>query len=195
MRRVQFVSADGEVHELTKGVDPDFDGAVVAMGALGIVTELTLSVQPSFQVATTVYVDMPLAVLKDNFDAVLSSSYSVSRFTDYKGHVGDEKSADNFLFHIWCKRKVVADDPGDSLDSLFGAAASTVKQHPVPGQDPVNATEQFGDPGPWFDRLPHFKWGFNPSAGAEIQTEYFVPKAHAPEALVALGVLFAGEGK
>ena len=43
-----------------------------------------------------------------------------------------------------------------------------------------------GVPGPWYERLPHFRMGFTPSAGKELQSEYFVPHQHAVEAILAI---------
>ena len=41
-------------------------------------------------------------------------------------------------------------------------------------------------PGPWFERLPHFRPEFTPSAGDELQSEYLLPVADAVPALHAL---------
>jgi xylitol oxidase len=49
-----------------------------------------------------------------------------------------------------------------------------------------NATEQGGVPGPWHARLPHFRAEFTPSAGAELQSEYLLPRSHAVAALQAV---------
>jgi xylitol oxidase len=49
----------------------------------------------------------------------------------------------------------------------------------------VHCTEQLGVPGPWYDRLPHFRLGFTPSSGAELQSEYFLPRPHAAAAFEA----------
>lgn len=43
-----------------------------------------------------------------------------------------------------------------------------------------------GVPGPWYERLPHFKMGFTPSAGKELQAEYFVPRSNAVDAILAV---------
>ena len=43
-------------------------------------------------------------------------------------------------------------------------------------------TAQGGVPGPWLDRLPHFRMEFTPSSGEELQSEYFIPRARGPEA-------------
>lgn len=69
---------------------------------------------------------------------------------------------------------------------LFGARATTLDRHPIIGIDPVNATRQLGAPGPWSDRLPHFRMGFTPSSGDELQSEYLVPRRHAPAAIEAI---------
>ncbi|BFO16646.1 hypothetical protein SHKM778_30340 [Streptomyces sp. KM77-8] len=58
--------------------------------------------------------------------------------------------------------------------------------HPVPGMPAVNCTEQFGVPGPWHERLPHFRAEFTPSSGAELQSEYLLPRESAVAALHAL---------
>jgi alditol oxidase len=52
--------------------------------------------------------------------------------------------------------------------------------------DPTPCTPQLGRPGPWSDRLPHFRMGFTPSAGEELQSEYLLPRRHAAEALAAV---------
>jgi len=41
-------------------------------------------------------------------------------------------------------------------------------------------------PGPWYERLPHFRMGFVPSAGKELQSEYFVPRGNAVDAIFAV---------
>ena len=69
---------------------------------------------------------------------------------------------------------------------LFGARPATTDLHVIPGLDPVNCTQQLGVPGPWSDRLPHFRMGFTPSSGEELQSEYLVPRAHAVAAIEAV---------
>jgi alditol oxidase len=72
---------------------------------------------------------------------------------------------------------------------LSGATPATQERHPILGVDPVNCTAQLGRPGPWWDRLPHFRMGFTPSAGEEIQSEYLVPRRHAVAAIAAVRAL------
>ncbi|CAM5431879.1 FAD-binding protein OS=Streptomyces alboniger OX=132473 GN=CP975_27005 PE=4 SV=1 [Streptomyces alboniger] len=40
--------------------------------------------------------------------------------------------------------------------------------------------------GPWHERLPHFRAEFTPSSGAELQSEYLLPRRYAVDALDAL---------
>jgi xylitol oxidase len=66
--------------------------------------------------------------------------------------------------------------------------------HPIPGMPTENCTAQLGVPGPWHERLPHFRPEFTPSAGAELQSEFFLPRTRVAEALAAvhkLGPLIA----
>jgi alditol oxidase len=41
-------------------------------------------------------------------------------------------------------------------------------------------------PGPWHERLPHFRLEFTPSSGDELQSEYLLPRGAAVEGLLAL---------
>lgn len=52
-----------------------------------------------------------------------------------------------------------------------------------------NCTEQMGSVGPWYARLPHFKMEFTPSSGEELQSEFFVPREHAYQAIRAVETL------
>ncbi|MBB5843460.1 xylitol oxidase [Conyzicola lurida] len=173
---LQLVTADGTLLELHRG-DPDFDGAVVSLGALGIVTRVTLDLQPTFEVRQDLYDGLPFDDLLADFDAVTSSAYSVSLFTNW---LGDE------IGTTWLKSRADAAAPPARL---FGAVQQPVGRHMLPDQPATNVTQQGGVAGPWSDRLAHFKLGFTPSNGDEIQTEYLVPRRHAVEAISALRAL------
>jgi alditol oxidase len=174
---LEIMTSDGTLHRHARG-DPEFDGIVVGLGAVGAVTRVTLDVEPAYDVRQWVFEDMSWASLIENFDAVTDGGYSVSVFSRWGARVEQ----------VWVKRRVSADDeaPGDSL---FGARAATVKRHPLLGVDPVHATEQLGAPGLWSDRLPHFRMGFTPSSGEELQSEYLMPRHHAPAAVEAMSTL------
>ncbi|CAM3804264.1 FAD-binding protein [Cohnella lubricantis] len=180
---IELVKANGEVVVLTRGTDIEFEGAVVGLGALGVVTKLKLNVVPSYPICQTVYDQLPLSALDGNFEEIFSAAYSVSLFTDWTSSVFNQ---------AWVKRKVSgdgADGPAPLSSDFFGASQASMKRHPVPGQSAVNCSEQSGVPGPWYERLPHFRMDFTPSAGHELQSEYFVPRRHALEALRALDTM------
>jgi xylitol oxidase len=158
-----------------------FLGAVVGLGALGVVTKVTLELEPTFDVKQVVYLDMPMQELARDFDTIMSSGYSVSLFTNWKNKNINE---------VWVKARVAAGSPTTAPAPEFhGARAATRNMHPVAEQSAEPCTEQMGVPGPWCDRLPHFKMGFTPSTGAELQAEYFVPIEHAYDAMMAIETL------
>jgi xylitol oxidase len=171
---LELIGADGELLRIARG-EPEFDGFVVGLGALGAVLRVTLDVEPAYDIAQRVYEHLPWETLLEHFDEITASGYSVSAFTLW----GED------IEQVWVKARV--DQRGTHLpETLFGAVAATAERHPIPGVDPVNCTQQLVVPGPWAERLPHFRMGFTPSAGAEIQSEYLVPRAHAIAAIEAL---------
>ena len=173
---LELVTADGELVTLSRERDADFPGVVMGLGALGIVTRLTLDLVPAFEVRQDVYENLSLAQLEANFDAVVSSGYSVSLFTDWR---------DATFNQVWVKRSVT-DSAGAIESELFGATRATRQLHPIEGMPVENCTQQLGVPGPWHERLPHFRMEFTPSSGEELQSEYFVPSQHAFAALSAI---------
>ena len=176
VRALELVTADGEIRVLSREADGDrFDGAVVSLGALGVVTHLTLDTVPAYEVRQRVFTGLELADAAAHFDAVTGAAYSVSLFTDWR--------APRFG-QVWLKQVAEAGDPG-----IPWARPAARPMHPVPGMDPANCTAQDGEPGPWSERLPHFRSGFVPSSGEELQSEYLVPRAHALAALDALAEL------
>jgi xylitol oxidase len=175
---LELVNANGERLTLSRSKEPDdFAGAVVALGAFGIVTSLTLDLEPTYQVEQVVYQDLPFRELEHNLDAIFGSGYSVSLFTDWQnGHATQ----------VWIKRRVDPQKPYAWPQEFYGARRATQKLHPITGHPAESCTEQLGIPGPWYERLPHFRMNFTPSSGAELQTEYFVPREHAYEAIRAV---------
>jgi xylitol oxidase len=147
----------------------------VALGALGVVTAVELAIEPTFQVATTVHLDLPWNAVAEHFDEVVSDAYSVSLFTSF-----DDRGARQ----VWVKHRVGEPAPAVDLVAL-GARPADGPVHPGEN-DPAGVTEQGGVPGPWSERLPHFRSSFTPSTGAEIQAEYLLPAGSAVDALQAL---------
>lgn len=175
---MEMVTGEGEVVTLSRERDGDrFLGAVVALGGLGVVTKATLDVQPAFQVRQVVYENLPMTVLESHLDDIFSSGYSVSLFTDWQNHQ---------VSQVWVKSLV---EPGTAFEpapEFFGARRATRKLHPLRDHSAENCTEQMGIPGPWYDRLPHFRINFTPSSGAELQSEYLLPRSSAYAAISAV---------
>jgi len=175
---LEMVTASGDVLKLTRDKDGDtFRGVVVGLGALGVITKVTLDLQPAFTLKQYVYENLPVDQLQQKFDVIESSAYSVSLFTDWQKHRINE---------VWLKVRTDAEPKFESKPQLFGAQLATKNLHPIAELSAENCTEQLGVPGPWYERLPHFRMGFTPSAGKELQSEYFVPRRHAVEAILAI---------
>lgn len=177
---LRLVDGTGEVRTVTRADTPDFAGYVVGLGALGIVTEVTLEIEPAFDVAQHVYLDLEWDQVLADYDSVSSRAYSVSLFTDWSG---------NTVGQAWFKQRMGDGRRTDYPAQLLGGTAAAAAVHPLPGVSAVNCTEQLGVPGPWQDRLSHFRMEFMPSAGEEIQSEYLLDRAHAVPAIQALRAL------
>jgi xylitol oxidase len=178
---LELVDGSGSIARIARG-DEGFDGAVVSLGALGIVTRVTLDIQPSYLMRQDIFVDLPWEPVLDGLDDILSAAYSVSLFGDW-GPAGFKQA--------WVKTRMDA-LPASGFayeESFFGARPAGSKVMSPAGDDLDNTTVQGGVPGPWSERLPHFRADVTPSAGDEIQTEYFVDRADARAALLAVRAL------
>ncbi|GAA3514414.1 FAD-binding protein [Aeromicrobium panaciterrae] len=171
---LQYVTADGDLEEIRRG-DPDFDAFVVSLGLLGVVTQVTLDIEPTYDVHQHVFENLSWAAIHENFDDITSSAYSVSMFTDW----GDGATT------VWLKSR------SDVRTELFDATPAIANINPVPGAPAAFATHQLGEVGPWWNRIPHFQLEFTPSSGEELQTEYLLPRQHALEAIDAVRELAA----
>ncbi len=151
---MEFVAANGQVVRLSKQRDGDkLKGASVHLGALGVLTRVTLDVQPTYQVAQTVYLDLPFSVLEHHLEDVFAAGYSVSLFTDWqKGRATQ----------AWIKQRTDRKEPPLGSD-FYGAKRATVKMHPIAGHPAEACTEQLGVPArgtsacrtsAWTSRLP-----------------------------------------
>lgn len=172
---LDIVGADGELRRVARG-DDDFAGSVVSLGALGVVVGVTLDIEPTFAVSQRVFTGLGWEAFAANVDAVTGSAYSVSLFT----HWGDDG-----FFQVWCKSR-----GGTGPTTMFGATPATRTLHMLDGSPTEAVSAQLGRPGPWLDRLAHFRMEFTPSRGAELQSEYLLPRPallDAVEHLRALG--------
>jgi len=173
VRDVELLLASGEVTTFQRG-DPDFDGVVVGLGALGLLTRVVLQTEPDYAVTQTVYDGLDWATLTTQFDAIFASATSVSVFTRWGDTAGE----------LWCKQRDDESSPTSfDIDSL--KPADTMR-HPIPGAATEACTTQLGRSGPWWDRLPHFRADGMPSSGDEIQAEFFVDRADSVRSIDAL---------
>jgi len=177
---LEMVMADGSLHTLS-GKDGDaFNAAVVGLGALGVVTKVTINLKPTFTMRQFVYEKMPMSQLKDHFEKIVSAGYSVSLFTDWQSDTINE---------VWIKDPEQGGTDFSKQKDFYGGKAATKNMHPIAAVSAENCTEQMGVAGPWYERLPHFKMGFTPSSGVELQSEYFVPRHNAVDAILAVSRL------
>lgn len=172
---LDILRSDGSLVTVSRG-DADFAGAVVALGVLGVVTRVELAVEPRYVMTQVVDRGLPWDAALADLDAVMGSAESVSLFTTW----ADPDRIDQ----VWRKRR------GETApEALPGAHRAGEPGHPLEGGPAENCTDQTGAPGPWFERLPHFRAEFTPSHGEELQSEFFVPRAVAAEALSAVRAL------
>lgn len=173
---VEVVTADGEIVRFARG-EENFNGAVVGLGGLGVVTRMSLEVSPNFQMQQDLYENLPLSALENNFDDLFSSAYSVSLFTDW--------SQPSFN-QLWLKQLVPDGISRKAEPEVYGAKVAARNLHPIGALSAENCTEQMGVVGAWYERLPHFRLDFTPSSGEELQSEYLLPREHAVSALHVL---------
>jgi xylitol oxidase len=172
---MEIVTANGDLAEFSRDSHGEaFAGMVIAFGSIGVVTKLTLDLVPTFNVRQDIYENLPAKQLEKYFDEIMSSAYSVSLFTDWQR---------DSINQVWLKSVVPGTAPPPDL---FGAIPAQADLHPIKSISAKNCTAQMGVPGPWHERLPHFRMDYTPSSGEELQSEYFVPREHAVAALQAI---------
>ena len=175
---VELVKADGSLVTVDRS-SPDLKALAVGLGAFGVVTRVVLDIQPTYLVRQDVYRNAPWDTVLEAFDAVMASAYSVSLIGDFGSPV---------IRELWQKTRVEsvpdAGEPPDPVPaSLHGGTWYDDAEEP-PGHA---LTVRAGVAGPWSERLPHFRLDAPPSAGGdELQTEYFVDRRHAVDALRTL---------
>src|SRR5262249_24049394 len=147
-----------------------FDGAVVALGALGVVVRVTLDAVAEVELRQQVFEGLPWPTVDANLHELLALGYSTSLFTRWTSAGVDQ---------VWVKSTV-------PIESCFRAIPADAPRHPIVGADPEHTTEQLGVPVPSAERLPHFRLGFTPSGGDELQSEYAVARDDAVDVVRAL---------
>ena len=175
---VELVTADGTVHVLSREQHgTPFEGMVVGLGGLGVVTKVTLDIIPAFDMRQTVYEQLPVVQLEQHFEDVVSSAYSVSLFTDWQSET---------INQAWRKERLSDVTEPTLHPHWYDTTPALEKRHPIGRLPADNCTVQMGEQKPWHEVLPHFQMDFTPSHGTELQSEYFVPRHHAVAAIRAI---------
>jgi xylitol oxidase len=147
-----------------------------------VITRLVLYIQPTYVVRQDVYRNAPWDTVLEAFDEVMAGAYSVSLIGDFGSPV---------IRELWQKTRVESvgeahDQPEPVPESLHGGTWYDDAEEP-PGH---SLNVRGGVPGPWSERLPHFRLDAPPSAGGdELQTEYFLDRRHAVGAIRTLPLL------
>jgi alditol oxidase len=175
---VELVKTDGTLVTVDRST-PELKALAVGLGAFGVITRLVLDIQPTYLVRQDVYRNAPWDTVLDAFDEVMASAYSVSLIGDFGSPA---------IRELWQKTRVetVSDghqQPEPVPETLHGGTWYDDAEEPPDHSLTVRA----GIAGPWSERLPHFRLDAPPSAGGdELQTEYFVDRRHAVNALRTL---------
>jgi alditol oxidase len=178
---LRLVTAEGDSIEIHRERDPDrFRAMVVGLGGFGIVTDLTLEIRPTYAVRQDIYEGLPLPSMLEHFDEIMAIGYSVSLFTDWQGDTVNQ---------LWIKRVIEPDEVTPAPQTMFGADLAKIQRHPLPSEPGNRCTEQLGASGPWHERLPHFRIDSLGDSGEELQSEYFVSRDYARDALNAVSEL------
>jgi len=179
VRGVERIGADGELTWVRAG-DPDFDGSVVALGALGVITRMTLAIEPTYDITQQVYTGVAWETFLSEFDEIMGGAYSVSALGRWSTPI---------LSTLWFKnRQRSGEASAEAAPQRFGGGRVAADVHAIiEGDAPDDNMTPLGTGGAWSSRLAHFRFDRAPSAGGnEIQSEFFVPRAQAVDALRAI---------
>lgn len=167
VRALDVIGADGSLRTLDRD-SRAFQGAVMHLGLLGVVTRVTLALEASYRMRQDSYGPLPWDAYIERVSAIHGAAYSVSAFTTFGGLVHE----------VLVKSRIPDSDESIEIpDDLYGAPR-------LPGDSGgTSVTARDGSVGPWWDRLPHFPITAMPSVGSELQSEHFVPLRHAAAAL------------
>ncbi len=174
---LDVVRADGELVTLRRGHDETFAGSVVSLGALGVVSRMTVDVEPTYELSQYLFADLPLDQLDEHLDEVMAAGYSVSLFPSFqRPHIET----------VWVKQRVSGASSPEPPTELFGAGRLADRLKPARADRTMT---EINSPGPWHERLPHFSFLDPMLEGTELQSEYFVARQHAVPAIKAMAAL------
>ncbi|MEV8252672.1 FAD-binding protein [Rhodoglobus sp. NPDC076762] len=175
---VELVTADGTLVRVDRSSD-DLPALAVGLGAFGIITRVSLDIQPSYVVRQDVYRFAPWETVLAQLDEVMASAYSVSLLADF---------ASRTVAQVWLKTRLDDGAEPPLAPALFGGSWYDDADE----LNPENVNPRASVPGPWSERMPHFRLDGQPSNGGdELQSEYYVAREHGVEALEVLRTLGA----
>ncbi len=173
---VELVTADGSLVTIDRSSE-HLPALAVGLGAFGIITRVTLDIEPSYLVRQDVYRNAPWETVLEHLDEVMASAYSVSLLADF---------ASPTVMQIWLKTRLGEDEHPTVARTLFGGTWYDDSDEP----EPRNINQRASVPGPWSERMPHFRLDRQPSNGGdELQSEYYVSREHGVQALEVLRTL------
>lgn len=172
---IEIVTATGDLVTFRRG-DPGFDGIVVSLGAFGVVTRVTLDIEPAYEMRQDAFEGLAWTRLMADFDAVMAAGHSVSLMTNWSGDA---------VTRLWVKTRL-SDGLPDAVSAAHLGASPTARPSARPDPAATARLTPFGVPGPWSERLPHFRTDVVPGPEGHLQSEYMVPRAQAPAAIERL---------
>jgi alditol oxidase len=175
VRALELVAATGDLVTLRSG-DPGFDGAVVSLGALGVVTRVTLAVEPAFDMRQDAFEGLRWKTVLADFDAVMSAGYSVSLMTTW---------SEPFVSRFWVKTRLSEKD-AEARPALRFGLRPAVEPVAKAAPEAMQRLNPFGVRGAWFERLPHFRPEVVPGPPGHLQSEYVLPRAKVRQAIEQL---------
>jgi alditol oxidase len=178
VRALELVTATGDLVTLRRG-DPEFDGAVVSLCALGIVTRVTLAVEPAYDMCQDAFEGLEWARVLSDFDAVMSAGYSVSLMTSWSEPV---------VTRFWVKTRLSGQE-AEARPTVPFDVRPAIEPVARAGSEAMQRLNPFGVPGAWFERLPHFRPDVVPGPPGHLQSEYMLPRVTVTRAIDKLRAL------
>ena len=154
-------AADGELRTADAAATPTFAGSVVALGALGH----RHHAHPGPRARPSTCGSGSTRACRGRFDDDSTRCWR-PRTASASSPTGRATGVDQ----VWLKQR----DADARAPRRAGSARRRADgpRHPVRGRCRQHCTPQLGVPGPWHERLPHFRLEFTPSSGEELQSEY-----------------------
>jgi xylitol oxidase len=168
-----YLDANGVIVTLNRS-SKNFEACRVGLGAYGLWVNLTLAIVQSYQMRQDVFRNLPWELFLEDPAKLTAAGYSVSLFTKWGSDTIDQ---------TWVKSRSHDSAPPIEIAGIKPDSTSMPELMPGVGD---NLTQQGGEEGAWLDRLPHFRFDATPSAGNEIQTEYFFERKNIVGAIKAI---------